>query len=161
MNIITIDRDYLRIMEWVWRGPKEGRGLSGDEEQDARSLALTTLDITQVQLVVTSNDDRVYENGKERLDYLGMMADYIPLDACVFGTLFNDQRLIPESWKEKVNGKIRYIYFDGTTFRDPLGYRYAACLYWRDGRWNWSRGFNRSLGENHLSAVFPISEVIH
>jgi hypothetical protein len=55
----------------------------------------------------------------------------------IFLTLWENQHLIPESWKEKVNGNTRYIFFDGTVLRRSDGDRYVLYLYWGDGQWRW------------------------
>jgi hypothetical protein len=44
---------------------------------------------------------------------------------------------LPEEWKQTDEGETRFIYFDATVLRDPDGNRYALCLYWDDGAWNW------------------------
>ena len=62
-------------------------------------------------------------------------SNYIRLDADVFITLWENQHVIPESWKEKVDGKIRYILFNGTVLSDLRGNRNILYLCWRDARW--------------------------
>ena len=120
----------------IWKGPADGDGLSGDEEQDERSLDLTELDISKVQLVTCLHGDEDYIKGEERLKRL-KKAKFIRLDAQIFLTLWQNQHLIPESWKEKTNGNTTYIFFDGISLRSPLGDRYSLCLFWRGGEWLW------------------------
>lgn len=107
-----------------------------NDERDARSIALTELDLTKVQHVTMLKDGETYINGEEKLGRL-KASDYIRLDADIFLTLWENQRLILESWKEKVNGNTRYIFFDGTVLRDSDGYCCVLCLYWYDGAWRW------------------------
>jgi hypothetical protein len=46
-----------------------------------------------------------------------------------------------ENWKVDANGKTRYIFFHGTTYRGSSGGRRVRCLSWYGGRWvahcNW------------------------
>jgi len=129
-RIILIDRsqpfDPIKFL---------GKGWSF-EEQDERSLALTELDLTKVRLEIMLMEGEAYINGEEKLRQL-KKADYIRLDAKVFQTLWENQMLIPERWKEKTNGDTTYIYFDGTVLRSPDGDRYVLCLDWSDGQWDW------------------------
>jgi hypothetical protein len=74
--------------------------------------------------------------GDERFRRL-KSAGHILLDAGIFQTLWENQHLIPESWKEKTKGNTTLIYFDGTVFRHPRSERNVLCLYWRDGSWHW------------------------
>ncbi|MBI4992129.1 MAG: hypothetical protein HZB99_02825 [Candidatus Harrisonbacteria bacterium] len=107
------------------------------EDTDARSEALTEVDLSKVRFETMLNPNETSITGEEKLKRL-KKAGHIRLDAKVFQTLWENQLLIPESWKEKVNGNIRFIFFDGTVLRYPDGDRYVLCLYWFDGRWHWS-----------------------
>ncbi len=107
------------------------------DETDTRSIALTELDLTKVQHVTMLKDGETYVNGEEKLRRL-KESDYIRLDADIFLTLWENQHLIPESWKERVNWNTRYIFFDGTVLRDSVGGRYVLCLFWSRGRWRWN-----------------------
>ncbi|MDD5438122.1 MAG: hypothetical protein PHC70_03180 [Patescibacteria group bacterium] len=51
--------------------------------------------------------------------------------------LLANTNLIPESWKKDEQGRIRYIYFWGTIYRDPDGNLYVRGLCWDAGRWDW------------------------
>ena len=154
-NIITIDRSQpfspARFIGegWkVWRGPVDDNGLEGEEEQDGWSLALTEVDLSQVRFETMLRPNETRITGEEKLKRL-KQAGYIRLDAKVLQTLWQDKSLIPESWKEKVNGNIRCIFFDGTVLRSPDGRRSVLYLYWRGGQWYWyyswlGRGFDAS-----------------
>lgn len=130
-RIISIDRtapfDPVKLLGEGWRVG----------EQDERSLGLNQVDLARVRLehMLRKGEERI--NGEERLKRL-KKAGYVRLDAKVFQTLWEDQTLIPESWKKKTNGNITFIFFDGTIFRYPVGGRFILCLYWGDGRWRWS-----------------------
>lgn len=107
------------------------------DETDARSTALTELDLTKVQHVTMLKDGETYIKGEEKLKRL-KKDGRIRLDADVFYTLWTNQHLIPESWKEPINGNTHSIFFDGTVLRDSGGSRCVLCLYWGDGQWDWS-----------------------
>ena len=120
----------------IWKGPANSDGLSGEEDQDERSLTLTQLDLSQVQLVTCLNEREDRITGEERLKRL-KEKNFIRLDANIFLTLWQNQHLIPESWKEKTKSSTTYIFFNGTTLRGPLGYRFVLYLCWLDGGWYW------------------------
>jgi hypothetical protein len=106
------------------------------EEQDERSLALTEVDLTKVKFETCLQKGETSIQGEKKLKRLKQMGN-ICLDAGVFMTLWQNQNLIPERWKEKTNGNTTFIYFDGTILRGPDGFRYVLCLYWLDDRWHW------------------------
>ena len=140
--------------DWsIWRGSANGDGLSGEEELDERSLAITELNLSQVQLVTCLNEGEERIAGEERLERL-KENNFIRLDANVFLTLWQNQHLIPEVWKKKTNTNTTYIFFNGTTLRSPLGRRCVLALYWDDGGWRWSsRWLERGWDGSHPSAV--------
>jgi hypothetical protein len=131
-----------------------GKGWSiVEDETDSRSKALTELDLTKVQFVTTLKDGETYVKGEEKLKRLKKSGN-IRLDADIFLTLWENQHLIPESWKEKVNGKTRFIYFDGTVLRLSSGDRYVLYLCWCGGAWSWDvRWLDLDWGANRPSAV--------
>jgi len=53
------------------------------------------------------------------------------LNATVLEYLFENQELIPESWKGK------YVYFWGTIYRGSSGSLCVRYLYFCGGQWNW------------------------
>lgn len=120
----------------IWRGPKDGNGLEGEEEQDRRSLALTELNLSQVRFENCLKPDEIFHTGEERLTRL-LAQGGIRLDVGVFWHLWQNKHLIPASWKEPINGNTRFVFFDGTTLRDSDGNRYALCLYWNGVEWLW------------------------
>ncbi len=130
-KVITINRNRFNPKKFVG----EGWSILNDET-DARSIALTELDLTKVQHVTMLKDGETYVKGEEKLKRL-KSSDYIRLDADIFLTLWENQHLIPESWKEKVNGNTRFIYFDGTVLRHSDGHRCVLYLFWSDGQWRW------------------------
>jgi hypothetical protein len=142
-QIIQIDRSrkfdpasFVGANWTIWRGPANGKGLEGDEDQDERSLALTEVDLSKVLFKSTLKARESSVNGEEKLRRLKAM-NVIRLDAGVFQTFWEHREELPESWKKDENGNVRYIYFDGTILRDPCGNRCVLCLFFDDGRWHW------------------------
>lgn len=138
-KVIPITRGRFNYAKFIGEGSSEflGKGWSIIvEETDTRSTALTELDLAKVEHVTMLRDGETYVKGEENLRRL-KASDYIRLDADIFFTLWENQYLIPESWKEKINDNMRAIFFDGTILRDSNGRRHVLCLYWGDGRWDW------------------------
>lgn len=136
--ILTIDRTHYPFNPetfigkgWsFWRGPADSNGLEGDLEQDEKSLALIKVNPSEILLETQLCPGESYTTGEERLKRL-ISADRIRLDLGVFKSLWQDQSMIPESWKGKTT------FFDGQTLRGPGGDRYALYLCWYGGRWGW------------------------
>ena len=161
-NIIHIDRstpfDPVAFMGKDWsilKGPKDGGGLSGEEEQDNRSLALTEIDLNKVSFKTMLENDEKSVGGEEKLKRL-IASSKIRPDAKAFQTLWENKHLVPESWKKKTNGNTTYIFFDGTILRSPNGNRCVLCLYWDAGRWRWDgRWLDDGFDANSPSLVLP------
>jgi hypothetical protein len=105
-------------------------------EEDERSLALGEVDLTKVNFETMLKERESSVVGEEKLKRL-KDAGHIRLDAKVFQTLWENQHLIPASWKEPTNGNTTYVFFDGTILRDSRGNRYVLYLCWFDGEWDW------------------------
>lgn len=101
-------------------------------EQDQRSLALTEVDLNMVILKTALRSDERKIKDEEVLRRL-KEAGHICLDVKVFQTLWNNQHLIPESWRSKER-----VYFHGTVVRGwgtPGGWHCVFCLSWEGGEW--------------------------
>lgn len=130
-KVITINRNRFHPAKFI------GKDWSiFNKETDTRSTALTEIDITKVQFVTMLHDGETHIKGEEKVKRL-KSSGHIRLDADIFLTLWENQHFIPESWKEKVNGNTRFIYFDGIILRNSGGDRCVLCLYWDDGKWYW------------------------
>jgi hypothetical protein len=107
-----------------------------DDETDSRSTRMTKVDLTKVRLKTMMRPGEERITGDKKLKRL-KGAGYIRLDAKIFQTLWENQSLIPESWKEEEEfiGQ-RFICFDGTVFQME-GYRCCLYLLWWDKKWNW------------------------
>ena len=99
-------------------------------EQDERALKLTEVDLSAVMLKHMLEDGEPPVVGEERQKRL-KAAGYISLDARVFETLWNNQHLIPESWKGKS------VFFEGTVLVSPSGDRYVLYIFSTGKQWNW------------------------
>jgi len=121
----------------IWRGPADVNGLEGDEERDLRSVTLTQLELDRIQLVTCLKKNEKVTTGEERLKRL--TADgRIRLDENAFKAFWDNREQLPSRFKERVNGNIQFIFFDGVVLRSPRGRRYALCAYFgSDGAWDW------------------------
>jgi hypothetical protein len=149
VTILPIDRskafdasEFIGPGWSIWRGPAEGDGLTGTEEQDERSLAVTVLDLTKIEDTLKSCrwDGVPYIDGEERLKSL-KKEDCIRPDAQVLVTLWRNQRLVPRRIWGKTDDIRSYVYFDGTILRDPNGDRCVLYLCRRGRHWNWGFRF--------------------
>lgn len=146
-RIIPIDRSKSFDPTFIGEGWKVI-----EDETDTHSAALTQVDLSNVLLVTMLQTGESYTTGEERLKRLKPY--YLRLDARVFKTLWENQFLIPGAWKQKVNGNIQFIRFDGTVLQSAYGHRCVLCLYWRGDAWDWNvRWLAHSLNANDLSAV--------
>jgi hypothetical protein len=120
----------------IWRGPKDGKGLEGDEEQDSRSLAITELDPTKLFAQTGLNEDETTVTGEEKRARLMLKA--IQADAKIARVLYEEEGQTTLKWLHKTLN-LTWIEFLGTTLRSPGGRRNALYLY-RDGDGSWSWG---------------------
>lgn len=137
----TVDIDWFKPFDLKgWKEFSEGWTV---EEQDERSSVTTTLDLRKVHFVDCLKDGEDKINGEERLRRLKKMGS-IRLNVNALQAIFENRKLIPESWKQY------HISFDGTVFRDEKGERCILYLYWNeenDWEWqcNWLRANNYCL----------------
>jgi len=82
-------------------------------------------------------DGKVIEGNKLRKE----LAKKPVFNANVLDYLLAHPELIPDEWKADGNGNTRYIFFWGTVYRDRDGDLCVRCLFWNDGRWDWSRNW--------------------
>ncbi len=146
-KIITIDRSVaFNPAEFIGEGWKI-------DEQDERSVAITTLDLTKVSLVDMLKQGESAVNGEEKQKRLAK-AGHICLDAGAFWHFWKNKHLIQALWKEPIGGKVRFIYFNGTVLRSPSRNRFVLYLDWSEGRWGRSCSWLGSdFYTNELSAV--------
>jgi hypothetical protein len=127
-NILSIDRTKpFNPAEFI------GEGLEIAEE-DERSLILSEVNLSSIRFEHTLKQGETWVEGEEKLQRL-KDAGYVRLDAKIFQTLWENQHLIPEAWKDETNGHMTFIFFDGTVLRRPDRDRVVLYLFWDDGRW--------------------------
>ncbi len=136
---ITIDRitpfNPVRFIGdgWsIWRGPADGNGFDGPEQQCAASLALTEVNVAKITLKTCLMGEETSVHGEEYLQRL-KKSTHLILDAKVGQILLQNKHLIPEEWKSKS------VYLMGTELRGPDGDRGVIFLFLRNRlRWDWS-----------------------
>jgi hypothetical protein len=124
---------------------------------DGNSLTnapVARLDVSKIKLATTLQDGEKSIKGEEHLLRL-RMTGYTSLGAEAFWYLWNRKHLIPECWKEKMNGGTTvYIFFDDTVLGHPNGARHVLCMSWEGGRWNcFTDWLDLDRLRKHLSAV--------
>jgi hypothetical protein len=109
--------------------------------QNEKSLSIIEIDIDKIMLV-TSSDQKKNHDGVEPecIEYSLKKEGYILLDVQILKTLLENNNLIPEKWKEKVNGEIQYIIFMGSILRHPFGWDKVLNLSYdeKKGGWEWN-----------------------
>lgn len=119
----------------TWKGPVDGDGLSGEEDVDCRSLALSEIDLSVISFEIC-----LVGCGEEKLRRLKDRPELIRLGANVFLGLWSDYQVDKENsaleWLYEAK-KITYLDFFGTVLRGPRGGRHVLCLCRRGSEWNW------------------------
>ena len=134
-----LDVDRFLHSATLWRGPLDGDGLMAEEgELDPPSLSITEIDLkaTPIPLATCLMDDDAEVTGEEFLRRL-TDAGHTQLDVAIFAAFWDNQRLIPEKWKEQTLGAPTRVYFTASVLRCVRGRRYILCLYWDGSGWCW------------------------
>ncbi|MBI3273550.1 MAG: hypothetical protein HYZ69_00225 [Candidatus Colwellbacteria bacterium] len=135
----------------IWRGPVDGNGLEGEEERDHRAATLTEVDLNKVQLVTCLKRGESVTTGEERIKRL-KTDGRVRLDENAFQAFWENRAQLPARFKERVNGNIQFIFFDGVVLRSPDGCRCALCLcFGFVGSWRW----NYYWLDNARDACYP------
>mgnify|MGYP001607482926 len=137
----------------IWRGPKDGDGLTGEEEQDIRSLKLNRVDFAKVLSTACLKDGETPITGEEKLAR-HIVAKHIRLDAKFGQALYEEKGQATLEWLFNTFG-ITWLEFPGTVLRSDGGNRCFLYLC-RDGlgRWYWSyRWLGSVRGATSPSAV--------
>jgi hypothetical protein len=110
----------------IWRGPVDGDGLNGKEEQDELSLKLNKIHILyDIKFVPESSK----LTGKASL-ICAKLDGLVCLDGQIFQTFWDNIGTISDSLA-LVAGRqkeLLLMFFDGTTLRNPTGQRCTICL---------------------------------
>lgn len=120
-------------------------------EEDSKALNIDSVNINDIVLR-SEKTEKGHTRGKDQI-YKLKEDDSIRMDANLLKTLFEDQKLIPEEWKD---GSKTY-FFDGTVLKSPTGDRYTMLLKHLDDENRWMKdrfwvGFNRD--DNDLSVCY-------
>lgn len=148
VGIIAVNCDHFNPTEFI------GSGWSVLEtENDSRSTEIISLDLTKVQFVTMLDGDEKMTTGAEEIKRLRESV-YIGLGIDAFVALWENRNRIPDWWKEKADGNIRFIFFDGVVLLGPDGEKYSLGINWINDSWCW---FTYKLAEprdnNGQSAV--------
>lgn len=128
--------------DWTfWKGPAVGDGLTGEEDFDSRSRALTQIDVTRLRFEACLREGESSIKGEEKIRRLPEMADFIRLGGNAFLGFWEDYQDNKENsaleWIYRTH-KIRSIDFPDDILRRPRGDRFVLCLCRYDGgRWDW------------------------
>jgi hypothetical protein len=116
----------------------EGEGPWTIDGEDHRSLALSEVDLSKVSFKAMLEDGEEEIGGYEKMERL-KKADHVCLDAKIFQTLWENQHLIPESWKGLTKGKETFIFFDGTVISNRWGSASVLYIHFNQklNRWRW------------------------
>lgn len=139
MKTITINTSKPKI-------PYDGWTIEHNNDQGKIKF-----DPSKLSLHLEPEQEKGHINGKtlaERFKTTG-------LSSVVLDYLWEHQDQIPESWKEKKDGYIQFIYFWGTIFRSAGGSLCVQCVFWEDGAWR--RNYNW-LG-NVWNSNYPAAEL--
>lgn len=123
-------------------------------EVDVRSTAMETLDFSAVRLESMFKDTEKLISPRERIARV-KGAGYVRLDVGMFMAYWENKHLIPERYKEKIDGSDCVVCFDGTIVVGPFNEEYVFCLYWLGNEWHWSLDWLDGDGKGAVSAVLP------
>lgn len=147
----------------VWKGPADGDGLSGEEDVDGRSLAISVIDPTQILLERYLKEGESWIVGEEKLRRMKDDPNKIRSGGNVFLGLWKDYEANGENsvlerlYQER---RVTYLDFFGLVLRSPVGNRYVLFLYRDDdGGWYWDVSWlDRDWDADDLSAVFASAD---
>ena len=110
------------------------------EESDLRARTLDTVDFSQFAVagVVQPWEDSIsgelyLHRSKTGSENLG----YIRLGVGFFLCCWENQQHLPPFLKEKVDGQVRFILFDGDVLEDKDGKRYMLFMFHDELGWDW------------------------
>ncbi|HWB06078.1 MAG TPA: hypothetical protein VG796_23860 [Verrucomicrobiales bacterium] len=145
----------------IWKGPAEGDGLAGEEEQDPRSLAVKEIDFSALTM---HNFPTGLTEGEGEIDSekrrLRLMPRAILAGARVFEALYSEAGQKTLRFLDR-KLTIQQIDFLGTTLRSPDGIRFSLNCFRISGRsWNW--GFRKLSAPRNYHApalcFYPIRD---
>lgn len=126
----------------TWKGSADGDGLSGEEDIDSRSLALTEIELAKFIFETCLKKGETSISGEEKLRHLKEeKPEIIRFAGNVFLGLWLDYQANKENsvleWFHR-NFGITFMDFPGQVLRYPDGDRSILFLYRHDdGEWHW------------------------
>ena len=122
-------------------------------EEDERANALTEIDVGAIALVSCLKIGDHIPTGEECLGRLKEMPN-VRLGGRAFLALWENQRLIPDNWKEP----FVFVFFDGLILQHRNGNHYSPYLSWNGGEWQWySCWLGNTRSSSSQSAVLASS----
>lgn len=122
----------------VWRGPKGGNGLEGEERQNARSLELVQIDPMRVAFESHLFPGERLVPGEQRLGRIKAEAKSRPIvlpGLNVGATLLNQPGQLTLNWFRDAHG-VKAFMLPGVELRDQHGSRHLPGLHCRsNGTW--------------------------
>ena len=101
-------------------------------EEDERAERVAEIDVGTIALVSCVKKDDAQPTGARCLQLL-QEAPHIRLGGRAFLALWENQKDIPEIWKEPHT----FVFFDGLVLKHRNGNRYCLYLSWHDATWHW------------------------
>jgi hypothetical protein len=120
-------------------------------EEDERANELTEIDVSAIALVSCLKIGDQIPTGEECLRRLKETSN-LRLGGRVFLALWENQHLIPDTWKEP----FLFVFFDGLILLHRNGNRYSLYLSSTGGAWHWySCWLGNTRSASNQSAVLP------
>src|SRR3989344_2574625 len=147
----------------IWKGAADENGLKGEEQQDARSLALAKIDFAKAARFETCliGKETVITGENRLLRLCEREKEFIRPDAKIGQTLYEEPGQKTLRWLHKKYG-VTWFELPGTELRHSDGYRCFLYLYrYDDGSWDWN---GRWLGNVRLAGnpalVLAVSDLV-
>jgi hypothetical protein len=140
--------------DWAtWRGSIDGNGLSGEEDIDSRTLAITEVELAKFVFETCLKAGEKSVSGEEKLRRLKEKPEFIRFGGSIFHALWLDYQTYKENsileWLYRNLG-VTFMDFMGQVLRFPNGDRYVLYLDRNDdGKWRWRYGW---LGSQWLAS---------
>ena len=145
--ILTIDRAkpfnpglFIGSGVKIWKGAADENGLKGEEQQDARSLALAKIDFAKAARFGTCliGKETVITGENRLLRLCEREKEFIRPDAKIGQTLYEEPGQKTLRWLHEKYG-VTWFELPGTELRYSRGHRYFLCLVRSvGGSWGWS-----------------------
>lgn len=121
----------------IWKGPKDGNGLEGEEEQDARSLSITEVKLSEFSFEHCLKSEESSITGETKVGRLEKDHSHLIRPDAQFV-----QALLDESGRrtlEYIRVNLKKTWFDitGTVLRSPRGARCILYLSLFVDQWHW------------------------